>query len=84
MCQPCTVDLPPTYLRGSASPHDANDEKRHVLYRKFWRTLKGLGLWEDAEYLRRKEMRTTKEDRRDIMPDCVIKVEHVLFNEYFK
>lgn len=66
--------MPPEYLRGSASPHDANDEKRHVLYRKFWRTLKGLGLWDNAEYLARKELRTTRDDRREIIPDCVITV----------
>ena len=75
LCAPCIILMPPPYLRGSASPHEANDEKRHALYRKFWRTLKGLGLWEDEEYLR-KELRTTRDDRHDIMPDCVIKVLH--------
>ena len=73
-CDPCIILWPPDYLRGSAGPHDANDEKRHVLYRKFWRTLKGLGFWEDSEYLRRKQERTSRDDRRDIIPDCVIKV----------
>ena len=70
--------MPPEYLRGSSSPHDANDEKRHVLYRKFWRTLKGLGLWQDEEYLSRKELRTARDDKRDIMPECVVKVNKTL------
>ena len=66
--------MPPWYLKGSASPHDANDEKRHALYRKFWRTLQGLGFWHDEEYLSRKEIRTARGDRREIMPECVITV----------
>ena len=74
LCAPCIIAMPPDYLRGSASPHDANDEKRHVLYRKFWQTLKGLGLWQDQEYLRRKEQWTTRDDKRDIIPDCVTQV----------
>ena len=74
LCTPCIIDMPPEYLRGSASPHDANDEKRYMLYRKFWRTLKTLGLWQAEEYLSRKELRTVRDDRRDIIPDCVIRV----------
>ena len=66
--------MPPEYLRGSAGPHDANDEKRYVLYRKFWRTLKTLGLWQAEEYLMRKELRTVRDDKRDIIPNCVIRV----------
>ena len=62
LCAPCIIAMPPEYLRGSASPHDANDEKRHVLYRKFWRTLDMVGLWYDPEYLGRKEQRTTRDD----------------------
>lgn len=77
-CAPCIIAMPPDYLRGSASPHDANDEKRHVLYRKFWRTLKALGLWQDEEYLSRKALRTARDDKRDIIPDCVIKVTYIL------
>lgn len=33
-----------------------------------------LGLWQDEQYLRRKELRTVRDDKRDIIPDCVIRV----------
>ena len=46
--------------RGACHPHPANSEKRHMLYKKFWRC---LAPWEYAW-----------EDKRDIMPDCVIEV----------
>ena len=36
-----------------------------------------VGLWQDAEYLERKELRTARDDRREIMPDCVIRVIHL-------
>ena len=68
------IALPPDFLRGSSGPHPANDEKRHRLYRLFWRLLKDLGLWRDDEYIQRKELRTTRDDKRDIIPKCVIMV----------
>ncbi len=43
----------------------------------FWRCLNTLGVWQDEEYeeyLRAKELRTARDDRRDIMPRCVIEV----------
>ena len=61
-------------LRGSCSPHPANDEKRYVLYKKFWGLLNDVGLWKDNDYLSRKEEKTVRDDKRDVMPDCVIKV----------
>ena len=42
-----------------------------MLYRKFWRLLKDLCVWQDAKYLRRKKARTVRDDRSDIMPTCV-------------
>ena len=75
LCAPCVIARPPNFLRGSCDPHEANAEKRHCLYRKFWRCLRGLGVWADEEYLRRKEARTVRDDRRDIMPDCVLEVQ---------
>ena len=47
---PCIILRPPDYLHGMCSPHPANNEKRHRLYIKFWRTLKDLNLWNDQEY----------------------------------
>ena len=73
-CSPCVIALPPDFLRGSCSPHPANAEKRHRLYRMFWGLLKDLGLWRDEEYLHKKSQRTVIDDRRDILPHCVIKV----------
>ena len=32
LCVPCIILMPPPYLRGSASPHEANDEKRHASF----------------------------------------------------
>ncbi len=71
LCSPCIVVKPPDFLRGSCDPHPANAGKRHMLYRKFWRCLNTLGVWRDREYQKRKEMR---DDRRDIMPDCIMDV----------
>jgi hypothetical protein len=74
LCAPCVIQLPPDFLRGSASPHPANDEKRYRLYRLFWKLLSDVGLWCDDEYLQRKEARTVIHDKRDIIPNCVITV----------
>jgi hypothetical protein len=64
--------LPPDFLRGACGPHPANDEKRYRLYKAFWRLL--LGIFQDEEYLLRKERRTVRADKRDIIPKCVITV----------
>ena len=70
LCAPCVIRFPPEFLRGSCSPHPANAEKRYTLYRKFWGLLKDLGVWRDESCLIKKQQRTAKDDRRDIMPDC--------------
>ena len=74
LCAPCVVQLPPDFLRGTCAPHATNNEKRHRLYHLFWKLLKDLGVWRDTEYLGRKAQRTTRDDRRDILPQCVIEV----------
>ena len=74
LCSPCVIALPPDFLRGSCSPHPANCEKRYTLYRKFWGLLNDLEVWKDEEYLSKKENRTARHDKQDIMPLCVIKV----------
>ena len=51
LCSPCAIILPPDFLIGSCDAHPANAEKRHDLYRKFWRLLNDLGVWRDPEYL---------------------------------
>ncbi|XP_064397775.1 uncharacterized protein LOC135344493 [Halichondria panicea] len=72
LCSPCVIQLPPDFLRGSCGPHPANDEKRHQLYRKFWRLLNTLRVWVDDEYLARKETKTVIHDKREIIPKCVV------------
>ena len=60
---------------GCVVPHPANDEKRHRLYIKFWKTLKDLNLWNDEEITAaRKEERTVRDDKRDIIPNRIITV----------
>ena len=67
-----------SHLNSSEDPatHTLPTQKRGtiMLYRKFWRCLNTLGVWRDRDYLRRKELRTDRDDHRDIMPDCVIDV----------
>ena len=36
------------------------------------RTLKNLNLWIDEEYLQRKEERTVRDHKRDVIPNCII------------
>ena len=79
LCNPCVIANPPDFLRGSCSPHPANDGKRYRLYRFFWSLLRDLGIWSDKEYLQRKQERTVRDDHRDIMPKCIIKVIHSAF-----
>ena len=74
LCSPCVIALPPDFLRGACGPHPANDEKRYRLYTLFWRLLNTLGVWRDEEYLQRKERRTVRVDKRDIIPKCIITV----------
>ena len=78
LCSPCTIILPPDFLIGSCDAHPANAEKRHDLYRQFWRLLSDLGVWRDPEYLMRKERRTVRDDRREIMPTCITTMGHSL------
>ena len=76
LCAPCIVVSPPDFLRGSCDPHPANSEKRHMLYKKFWRCLSTIGVWNDEIYLRRKEEQTARNDRREIIPSCIIEVSY--------
>lgn len=78
LCAPCIILQPPVFLRGSCDPHPANSEKRHMLYKKFWRCLSTLGVWKDEGYLQHKETRTAREDKRDIMPKCIVEVSYKL------
>ena len=39
--------------------------------------MKDLGVWDDEEYLQRKEARTVRDDRHDIIPKCIITVSDI-------
>ena len=73
-CMPCIIQQPPEFLVGSSAPYEGNAVYRFRLYRRFWRTFKDIGLWRQEEYLRKKERRTTRNDPREIIPLCVVKV----------
>ena len=51
-----------------------NASKRFRLYRLFWGLLKDVGVWRAEEYLRRKERRMRRGDRREIIPYCIKEV----------
>ena len=74
LCAPCVIDVPPDFPKGSCDAHPANAEKRHRLYRMFWGLVTELCLFKDPEYLCRKERKTVRDDRREILPTCVIQV----------
>ena len=73
-CSPCVVALPPNFLVGSAPPDLRNVHKRYPLYRKFWRVCRDIGIWKHNDYLQRKAQRTSRDDVREIMPECILKV----------
>jgi len=56
-CVPCVVAKPQDFLCGSCDPHPANFEKRHMLYKKFWRGLGTIGVWNEERYVLEKEGR---------------------------
>ena len=76
LCTPCVISQPPNFLIGSAAPALGNVSKRFYLYRKFWQMLKEVGLWECDTYIERKSVHTRRDDPREIMPECVVKVKH--------
>ena len=71
---PCVVQRPPSWLRGSAAEGLSNIPKRYKLYNKFWTLLKQLGVWSHPEYLTYKATKASVNDKRDVMPECVLKV----------
>lgn len=71
--------LPPDFLRGSCGLHPANDGKRGRLYGMFWKLLRDLQVWVDDKYLERKERRTVKHGKREMIPRCVITVRECVY-----
>ena len=75
LCCPCVIALPPHFLVGSAEASLGNTTKRFNMYRKFWSLLKTLGLWNCEVYLMRKSARTSRDDPREIIPQCIVQVQ---------
>ena len=75
---PCVTQRPPSWLRGSAAEGLCNIPKRYKLYNKFWTLLGQLGVWSHPEYLLYKGTKTSVNDKRDIMPDCVLRVRIII------
>ena len=71
---PCIITRPPNWLRGSSQASLANQTKRYPLYKKFWTLLGQLGVWNDPHYLALKATKTRINDRRDVMPLCIVNV----------
>ena len=73
---PCIIAQPPNWLRGSAQASLNNITKRYKLYKKFWILLDQLGVWNDPYYLALKVTKTSINDRRDVMPSCIVTVSY--------
>ena len=71
---PCVVNNPPSFLVGGSVADLRNANKQYPLYRKFWRLLKEIGLWNYEPYLIRKSARTNRADVREIIPSCITSV----------
>ena len=71
---PCIIAQPPSWLRGSASANLGNITNRFKLYGRFWTLLGQLGVWNHPLYLEYKLTKTAIHDKRDVMPDCVLRV----------
>ena len=75
---PCIIEKPLSWLRGSAEACLANASKRYTLYRKFWSLLARLRVWEEPQYVALKETFTSSDDKREVMPVCIVTVSHLL------
>ncbi len=73
---PCVRARPPSWLIGSAAPNLGNMVKRFKLYRKYWTLLGQLGVWNHPLYMAYKVTKTSAHDKRDVMPDCVLRVSY--------
>ena len=86
-CSPCITDESNRQLWWEVEnlpPHARNSEKRKKLYKKFWTMMHHRGTWNNPLYLNKKQFALGADPnrrryvyiyhRRDIMPDCVIKV----------
>ena len=59
---------------GSRGQDIRNHSQRHKDYKKYWKSLKDLGFWENPDYLRHKTAAGISEDElREVMPVCILK-----------
>ena len=86
-CCPCITDESNRQFwweNQNQLPHERNSEKRKKNYKKFWTMMHHRGAWNYPLYLTKKQQALGADPqrrryiyiyhRRDIMPDCVIKL----------
>ena len=70
---PCITRSDMTRIEGSCAPDIRNHSKRHKDYKRFWKSLKDRGLWQDEQYIHRKTSAGLSEvELRELMPQCVL------------
>lgn len=85
LCRPCITDETNRQLwwgLDALVPHHQNRRHRKDCYRRFWTMLYHRRIWQDPEYMMRKvaalghdpARRQYVYHRRDLMPNCVIKL----------
>ncbi len=70
----CVRARPPSWLTGNAAPNLGNMVKRFKSYRKYWKLVGYLGVWHYPLYLAYKATKTTVHNKRDVIPECVLRV----------
>ena len=84
-CRPCITDETHRQLWWETQDHPPDMENtnfRKPIYKRFWTMLLHFGVWDDPRYIERKvaalaidpNHRRFRYHRRDIMPNCVLKL----------
>lgn len=82
-CTPCITNetnRQQWWSNGPSPPHRLNTIHRKALYKRFWTMMYNRGAWHDDRYLTKKSIALGDRrrhhwiHRRDIMPNCVLKV----------
>ena len=87
LCRPCITaesHRQSWWPQNDFVPHHLNSKDRKKCYRAFWTMLFHRNVWRDLRYRQRKTIALQRNGRRghvcihkrDIMPDCVVKLVH--------
>ena len=85
LCRPCITNEQNRQMwweEQDHAPHERNTFLRKDKYKRFWTNLFHRGVWSDPRYKRRKREALRRDrprrkyvyHRRDLMPECVIKI----------